>query len=215
MIKLVIFDFDGVLVDTELTTFNFYKELLPSYGIALKDSDFQFKIGRKSADFFRDVLKDKFNASFVEEITVIKRQAFQKNIKKYLKPVPGAFKLLADCQRAHLVMAIGSQNERELIEKAVDEFNIRNYFSFITSLQDIKNKKPDPEVYLLVSKNTRIEPKNAVVIEDAPIGIEAAYKGGFRSIAITTSFKREDFSKADLVIDSMTELSPRLLREFS
>ena len=68
MNKLIIFDFDGVLVYTEKSTFDFYRKLLPKYGIYLKASDFKYKIGRKSVDFFRDVLGDKFDEKLVEKM---------------------------------------------------------------------------------------------------------------------------------------------------
>lgn len=215
MLKLVIFDFDGVLVDTELTTFNFYKELLPKYNIFLKDSDFQYKIGQKSIDFFKNALGKKFDERLVQEITLVKRKAFIEDVKKYLTPIPGMFELLELCQKEGLKMAIGSQNEKELIQKALDEFRIRKYFSFTTSLQDIKNKKPDPEVYLLVTSKLGINPKDAIVIEDAPQGIEGAIKGGFKSVGVMTAFSEKELNEADLVVRDLTQLSPAILKNLN
>lgn len=212
--QLIIFDFDGVLVNTEYTTFNFYKELLPQYNIQLKEEDFKYKIGRKSIDFFKDVLKDKFNKRLVDELIGLKRNAFISDVKKYLKPLEGAFELLNDLKQENITMAIGSQNEKPLIQKALDEFNIRKYFKITTSLQDIKNKKPHPEVFYLVANKIGIDPSKTVVIEDAPVGIEAARVGGFKSIGITTSFSKDDLKSANFVIDSLTELTPEFLQNF-
>lgn len=211
MNQLIIFDFDGVLVNTKYTTFNYYRKILPKYDIHLKEEDFKYKIGRKSIDFFKDVLGHKYNQNLVDKLIKMKRQEFIKNVPKYLEPLKGAFELLENCRKANIQMAIGSQNERELIEKALDIFSIRKYFKMTTSLQDIKNKKPHPEVFLLVAKTLNISPKKTVVIEDSPLGIEAAEIGGFKSIGITTSFLRNDLIKADLIIDSMTKLAPKLL----
>lgn len=212
--KLIIFDFDGVLVNTEYTTFNFYKHLLPEYNIYLKEEDFKYKIGRKSVDFFKDVLGEKFNQKLVDELITIKRDAFIKDIKKYLIPLEGVFELLQQCDKTGLLMAVGSQNEEPLIQKAMDVFDMRKYFKVITSLQDIENKKPNPEVFLLVTNTLGIAPVDSVVIEDAPVGIQAAKKGGFKSIAITTSFARPDLADADLTIDSLTETNSDLLENF-
>ncbi len=214
MNRLIIFDFDGVLVNTEYTTFNFYRELLPSYDIFLKEADFKYKIGRKSIDFFKDVLGDKFNQALADELIAIKRDAFIKDVEKYLVPLEGAFALLEACKQAGLFMAIGSQNEKPLIQKAVDVFNIRKYFKVITSLQDIQHKKPNPEAFFLVTSSLDIPPRESVVIEDAPVGIKAAKNGGFKSIGITTSFSEKELQEANLIINSMTDLSPVLLRNF-
>lgn len=210
--QLVIFDFDGVLVNTEYTTFTFYRELLRTYDIYLTEDDFQYKIGRKSIDFFKDVLKEKFDKSLVEKFITIKRHAFIKNVKKYLQPLPGAFKLLERLYEEKIYMTIGSQNEKELLEKSVDIFNIRKYFKKIVSLQDLTYKKPNPEIFFLITRSLNISVSNAVVIEDTPIGIEAAKKAGCKCVGITTSFSEKDLRAADFVIHAMTELNPLFLR---
>src|SRR5258708_3844472 len=112
MNKLIIFDFDGVLVKTERTTFNFYKKLLPKYGFVLKETDFKYKAGRKSIDFFKDVLGDKFDQRLVDLFIEKKRKAFLKDVKRYLEPLPGVFKLLDNIEKKGIKMAIGSQNEK-------------------------------------------------------------------------------------------------------
>lgn len=214
MNQLVIFDFDGVLVDTEYTTFEYYKEKLPSYGIELKESDFVYKMGRKSIDFFRDVLGNKFDAELVDKLIKQKRQAFLADVKRYLKPVPGGFELLKKCRDEGLKLVLGSQNERELIEIAVDEYNIRQYFSAILSIQDISNKKPDPELFLLALKKAGVPAGEAVVIEDSPDGIKAANNAGIKVIGITSSFEKEKLAGADKIAESMRELTPDYLKNF-
>lgn len=213
--QLVIFDFDGVIVDTEYTTFKFYQRILPKWGIHLKESDFKYKIARKSIDFFRDVLpSNKFDETFVKKIVTLKRRAFLKNTKKYLKIIPYFLELIDACKKDSLHLAIGSQNERELIEKAVDIFNIRHYFELIVSLQDIKNKKPDPEIFLLICQKLHIPSPQTVVIEDGKEGIQAAKTGGFKTIGYTNSFTREELAQdhPDLIVDSLKDLSPQILR---
>ncbi|EFK97277.1 Haloacid dehalogenase [sediment metagenome] len=211
MNTLIIFDFDGVIVNTERTTFEFYKEILPAYGIQLTEVDFRYKAGRKSVDFFRDVLGEKFDMGLVTTLIEKKRETFLADIPKFLKPLPGIFDLLEESKRSGLKLAIGSQNEKLLIQKAVDVFKIRHYFDFMTSLQDIQKKKPDPEVFLLVSSTMGIPPHESIVIEDSPSGIEAAGRGGFASVGITTSFSRKDLGHATKVIDTLTELTPDIL----
>ncbi|OGY16303.1 MAG: hypothetical protein A2784_02230 [Candidatus Chisholmbacteria bacterium RIFCSPHIGHO2_01_FULL_48_12] len=213
--QLVIFDFDGVIVDTEYTTFKFYQKILPKWGIYLKESDFKYKIARKSIDFFRDVLPpSKFDETFVKKIITLKRQAFLKNIKKYLKIIPYSLELIDACKKKSIHLAIGSQNERELLEKVVDVFDIRHYFELIISLQDLKNKKPNPEIFLLISQKLNVPPSQAVVIEDGREGIQAAKAGGFKAIGYTNSFTKEELVQdhPDLIIESLKQLTPQILR---
>jgi len=205
-VKAIIFDFDGVLVNTEYTTFCYYKEVLPSYGFHLKESDFRFKIGRKSVDFFKDVMKERFDTNLVNKLVKRKRESFQDDIEKYLKPVPGGFEFVKTAKKEKFLTALASQNEKVLIEKAVDVFKIRKYFDVILSIQDISHKKPHPELYLKAAEKLEIAPKEGIVVEDTLEGIEAASRGGFGVICITTSFSSKDLREADLVVDSFSEI---------
>lgn len=205
-IRAIIFDFDGVLVNTEYTTFCFYKEILPSYGFYLKEKDFKYKIGRKSIDFFKDVMKDKFNSQLADKLIDMKRKAFHKNVKRYLKPVPGGFEFLKKTKEKGFMTALASQNEKILIEKAVDAFSIRKYFNTILSIQDISHKKPHPELYIKAADRLGISPSEGIVFEDTIEGIMAAKRGNFKVVCITTSFSRKDLCKADLVIDSFADI---------
>lgn len=206
--KLVIFDFDGVLVRTERTTFDFYQRILPQYGLCLTEDAFRLKVGRKSMDFLRDALGEKFSEELAKTLIEEKRLAFLADVQRYLEPMDGAFELLEQCSKANLRMVIGSQNERELLEKAADAFGIRKYFAAILSLQDLTHKKPHPEIVLLAAQHAGVPSQEAVVIEDSPHGLEAARAADSACIGITSSFPRETLMPlADAVVDSMREIT--------
>lgn len=211
---LVIFDFDGVIVETERTTFELYRELLPAYGIHLTEEDFSKKVGRKSIDFLREVMGETFADPLATSLIQKKRCMFLQDVPRYLKPLPGALSLLQACVDDAILMAIGSQNERELLERAVDVFGIRHYFRFIASLQDIRQKKPDPEIFCLVMERMGVRPSSTIVIEDSPQGIEAARSAGCTAIGITTAFPPEKLTRAHHIVHSMEELSPVILRRW-
>ena len=202
----IIFDFDGVLVHTERSTFEFYKELLPKYGFFLKDEDFKYKAGRKSVDFFRDVLGEKFDADFVSDITNQKRRAFSDDVRRYVTLIDGARETLAFCKDLGLRIGLGSQNERFFIDKVLEEFELTVFFDTTVSLQDVANKKPNPEIFLKAAKALNVSPKNSIVVEDAPEGLEAAKIGGFYAVGITTSHPKEVLHDADVILASVQEL---------
>lgn len=205
-LKLIIFDFDGVLVDTERTTFDFYRQILPAYGVELQESDFPKKVGRKSVDFLRDVLGNVVPEEQIQSLIQEKRRAFLTDIPRYLTPIPDSFAFLERCSRAGIQMAIGSQNERELLERAVDVFDLRKHFRLIVSLQDIKKKKPDPEIFLLITEKLGVDPTATLVIEDAVHGVEAARRAGCCTIALTTASPVGAFPHAHSIVASLAEL---------
>lgn len=210
-IQLIIFDFDGVIVDTERTTFDFYREILPEYGVELRESDFQKKVGRKSIDFLRDVLGNVVTDEQMQTVIQRKRMAFLEDIPRYLKPIPTSLAFLEQCAQAGIMMAIGSQNERELLERAVDVFDIRKFFHVIASLQDIQQKKPDPEIFQRIMHRLGVAPSCTLVIEDSVHGVEAARRAGCSVVAITTASPAEAFPHAHRVVESLAELAMDVL----
>lgn len=206
-IQLIIFDFDGVLVDTERTTFDFYRQILPEYGVELQESDFSKKVGRKSVDFLRDVLGTVVTEEQMQSLIQQKRRAFLEDIPRYLTLIPNSFAFLERCSHAGIPMAIGSQNERELLERAVDAFDLRKYFRLIVSLQDIRRKKPDPEIFLLIIKELGANPSATLVIEDSVHGVEAARRAGCHVVAITTASPAEAFPHAHSIVGSLADVA--------
>lgn len=211
MRRLIIFDFDGVLVETERATFAWYREALRPYGFELRDEDFALKSGQKSIDFFRAVLGDRFDQVPVDALIAGKRAAFLADIRRYVKPVPGVDALLAGCLAAGCTLAIGSQNERELLEAAVQTFGWGSTFAIVTSLQDLTHKKPHPQVFQIVLERTGIPASEAVVLEDSPHGVEAALAAGCEAVAVTTSFPAEAFQGVGLVVPSLASVTPAQL----
>jgi HAD superfamily hydrolase (TIGR01509 family) len=212
MNTLIIFDFDGVIVDTEKTTFNFYQNELERKGIIVPDSDFKYKIGRKSVDFFKDILKDKYNTELVEDLIQKKRDAFIGDIPRYVHPIVETHKLIKDCFDSGLTLVLGSQNEKQVIERTIDVFDLRKYFSLVLSIDDIQEKKPNPEIFLLAMQKMNKNSEQTVVIEDSPTGIQAAKRAGCTAIGLARAFDPAELFQADMVVHSAQELNPELLR---
>lgn len=209
MNKLIIFDLDGVIIDTEYPTFEYYRRLLPQYGWHLREADFQYKIGRKSVDFFRSVMGRRFDPELVEYLTQRKRRDFQSDVRRYVKLIPGVVSLIKACWAAGLTLAIGSQNERDMVEVVVQEFSLRTYFSIIRSLQDIRQKKPAPEIFTGIAASLGVLPQESVVLEDSPDGVAAGRAGGFKVVGVNP--RREALADVDLWVASPAELTAQQL----
>ena len=209
MIKAILFDLDGVLIETEKETFKFYQEYFKkNYNIIIKDEDFKYKTGRKSKDFFKDIFTPEQREKIdTKRITDYKRELFNTQIDKYTKKVPGGRELLQYLKEKGYLMALVSQNEPRMIKSTMDWLKIEKYFGVILSLDDISNKKPNPEIYLLAARGLKVKPDECIVIEDAYDGVTAAKNGKFVCIALRHNYMPEEtYENADKIADSLKKV---------
>jgi len=210
MTKAILFDLDGVLIETERETFEFYRTILSQHGIRLADSDFKYKAGRKSVDFWNDVLSDE-QRSFIDtdELTQLKRQAFNANPEKYVKKIHGGREVLQGLQKAKYKLALTTQNEQQMAQTAMRWLGIENVFDVVLTLNDINNKKPDPEIYLLAADRLGELPTECVVVEDSKDGILSARSAKMHCVALRHEYTpAEHLKPAHTIIDDIRELTP-------
>ncbi len=109
-------------------------------------------------------------------------------------------------------MALASSSPPEFIDIFVDRFDLRKYFSFLISGEDIKHSKPDPEIFLMCAEKLNVAPEECIVIEDAISGIEAAKRAGMGCIAIAGSHPRDELNKADFIASDLAEAKKYLTK---
>ncbi len=209
MKKAIIFDMDGVLLETEPQTFKFYQKYLQeNFKILLKDEDFKKKIGRKSIDFFNDILSDEdIKKIKIIDLVELKRKEFHNSLGSFVSAIPFGKELLKELKEKGYLLALASQNEKIMIEKSLEWLGIKDYFQIILSLQDIKNKKPDPEIYLLAMERLGVKPEESIIIEDSESGILAAKKSGAYVVALQHPYSpQEHIKKADVVVRHLSEI---------
>ncbi len=208
MLKVVIFDLDGVLIETELETFKFYQKRLKNFGIELSDEAFRYKAGRKSRDFFHDALTQEDRSRVdVEKLLSEKRELFNTEITRYAKEVPGGKKLLQWLIDNGFVLALASQNETRMINSALNWLGIKDYFEIILSLDDIENKKPHPEIYELACSRLKYSKEECLVVEDSKDGVMAAKNAGMMCVQIQHSYMpHEILNLGDVTVKSLDEI---------
>lgn len=214
MLKAVIFDLDGVLIETELETFRFYQKRLADLGVHLPEDAFRYKAGRKSKDFFNDALtEDQRQQVDVAKLLAEKRELFNISISQYAKKVPGGQELIKWLSGQGLTLALASQNEPRMINSSLDWLGVRGYFEIILSLEDIKNKKPDPEIYERARTLLGCALKECVVIEDSRDGVLAAQNAGIFCIQLSHPYMpKEIASLGDLTVNSLDEVCAAIAR---
>ncbi len=213
-VKAVLFDLDGVLIETEKETFRFYQKYLKAHhGIVLPDSAFVYKIGRKSVDFWSDVLtKEQQNSVDVKKLTFLKRQMFIEHPEKYVKKIPGVKKLLKMLKASGYKLALTTQNEKEMMDSMLGWLSIREFFDVILSLQDISQKKPNPEIYLKAASLLNVPIKKCIVVEDSFDGILAARRARMTCIALQHPYSPPGNAKhAHVIVKKLSYITKSLL----
>jgi len=115
--------------------------------------------------------------------------------------------LIKDLKSESFKLAVGSSGPPENVELLLTTLKIKKYFDIVITAAEVKKGKPEPDVFLIIAKNLKINPKNCIVVEDAPVGLEAAKRAGMMSIALTTTHKKEELLGAQLIINDLTEIT--------
>ncbi len=217
--KSVIFDMDGVLIDSFRCHFESWRRVAAEYGRIYTESQFVAGFGRTS----REVIAEQWDGeplspSTIREIDERKESLFRELIDQDFPAMDGAVELVATLSDGGFRIAVGSSGPPDNVRLAIDRLGIRGRLTAIITGGDVKIGKPDPQVFTLAAERMGVAPAQCVVVEDAPVGIEAARRGGMRSIGLASRGRTvEQLSSANLVVTSLRELSParfdRLLRE--
>jgi HAD superfamily hydrolase (TIGR01509 family) len=210
MIKAVLFDMDGVIADTEYAvaqaTIDMFKEL---YGVEVKKDDFLPFVGTGGRSYIKGVA-EKYKISFdMDKALKIREKNFAKiALSGTIKPFPGIVELIREAKSLGLKTAIATSSQKTILTVTLRSINIdKSEFNVITTVEECKNVKPDPEIFLLTAKKLGVSPKDSVVIEDSPAGIKAGKKGGFIVVGVASTFSKDKLQEADFVLGSLQELS--------
>jgi len=211
----VIFDMDGVLVDTYGAHFRSWLAMAAEAGLSFTEAEFAPTFGRTS----REIIAHFWGQGRMsdEEIAVLdqkKEAALRELITADFPAMPGAGELLRELREAGFKLAVGSSGPPENIELVLEKLGAGRLFDAIVTGMDVTRGKPDPQVFLIAAERLGIPPARCAVVEDAPAGIAAAGAAGMTSIGlVSTGRTAESLAAADVVIGSLGELSPEVLRE--
>ncbi len=203
----VIFDMDGVLADTATIHFKSRVMVANELGVKMTKKFFEETFGQQSIPIMRKLVGPNINQLDVEKFVALKEKYYRDMVKDEIKPLLGVINLIKSLKKKNSKLAIGSSGPPENIDLLLNGLNIKQYFDVIISAKDVKKGKPAPDVFLIAAKRLNIEPKNCIVIEDAPVGIEAAIRAGMKSIALTTTHNEDDLSNADLICPDLSYIN--------
>jgi beta-phosphoglucomutase len=214
----VIFDVDGVLVDSARAHFSSWRALARESGFELGEAEFATTFGQTS----RDILRRFFPAADLTEARIraldARKEALYRNLVRGRIPVmPGARELVDALRGAGFRLAVGSSGPPENVALALEGLGRPEAFDAVVTGRDVHRGKPDPEVFQIAAQRLGIAADRCAVVEDAPAGIEAARSAGMLAIALVSSGRSEEELRPagpDHVLTRLDRLDPEHLRRW-
>ncbi len=206
MIKAILFDMDGTLVDTEGIDRSIAIKMRKELGGDLTDEEENQRHGKTTKSFYEYIFQ-KRGLDFDLEKTIQKHLAlFEKELKRGVKYFQGAKELPKILKATGYKLALVSSGAKSQIEINLKHLGVRNFFDVIVSADDISESKPDPQGYLLAAKKLDVKPEECLVLEDAAVGIQAAKSAKMKVIGIQNGSK-QDLSLADSVVENLDQVT--------
>ena len=206
----VLWDMDGVIVDTGDAHFESWKKALEKHGLRCTRKFFDETFGMNNRGILSLLLKREATDEDVETIGGLKEALFRKDVQGKLEPLPGVVQWLGRFARAGFPQAVASSAPLENVEAIVRGLALEDSFQALVSGSALPGK-PDPSTFLLAAERLGMKPGECLVIEDAKVGVQAARAGGMKCVAVCTTHPASDLSGADLVVDRLSDLTPAAL----
>jgi len=210
--QAVIFDLDGVLVNTGEFHKQSWYDLAEQEGFSVTDEFFYRTFGMQNYQIIPQLVKD-ITPDELDRMSVWKEARFRELIRGRLKLLDGAKTLLANLKANQYLLAVGSSAPKVNLKFMLTETGAYDDFDTLVCGQDVKNGKPAPDTFLKAAETLQILPSRCVVVEDALQGVQAAHAAGMPAVAVTTTRTRADLWQAERIVDSLSELSTQDFNE--
>ena len=184
MLELVVFDVDGLMIDTESVWKNAFDKAGDKYGIPnLGDTLFPSLIGKRLED--EQELLDRLLPSDIQNQLINEwRQIGLGSLEREVPVKPGLYEMLDFLDAHHIKKAVATTTRRELTEERLKRVGVYDRFDYVLCGDEVTKRKPDPEIYLSVLHKMNTKAENAIVLEDSGVGVEAAYRAGIDCIQV-------------------------------
>jgi len=204
-----IFDWDGVIVDSSELHKLSWEALAEELQLSLPQDHFKRGFGKRNETIIPEILEWTKNRSLIDKWGKRKEEIYREMGKSGgINLQSGAKNFLKQAKQYGISCAVGTSTEKKNVLLAMEQHRIKDFFNLIVSSDDVIEGKPNPEVFLKASARLGHQPASCLVFEDSPHGIEAAKRGGMRSVALTTSHPAETFQqlKPDVIAATFDEL---------
>ncbi|MBU0952383.1 MAG: HAD family phosphatase [Elusimicrobia bacterium] len=204
--KAVLFDMDGVIIDSMPYHFIAWFETLKPLGVKINSFDIYSREGEHWKKTISDLLKRsklKYSKKKIEEMLPVKQRIFKKLFKRFI--FKGAEEILEHFKKNGYLLGLVTGSYANNIKNVLPK-TLYQMFDTIISAESTKNGKPYPEPYLTAAKMLSLKPKDCVVVENSTLGVLSAKNAGMFCIAITSSLPKEYLRKANITVDDLLEI---------
>jgi beta-phosphoglucomutase family hydrolase len=215
MLKAVIFDMDGVLIDSEPFHLVVNEKIFANLGINLGEEEYHGFIGTTHKDMWSTIKKRYNLPQSVPELVNMQVSGNINYIKnEKIEEIKGISDLLSKIALENIKIGIASSSPTEVIELVINKLGISNYFSAIVGGEEIKKGKPSPDIFLKAAKRLDAKPSDCTVIEDSKNGVLAAKAAGMKCVGFKNpNSGNQDLRKADLIADKYDSLNVSTLKD--
>jgi HAD superfamily hydrolase (TIGR01509 family) len=211
----VVFDWDGVVVDSAPQHEASWECLAAEEGLDLPHAHFQRGFGRRNHYIIPQVLGWTHDPGEIERLSRRKEVLYRECLHATkITPLPGVRMLLENLRSCGVTCAVGSSTERRNVEMVLELLRLNGLFAALVTAEDVTRGKPDPEVFIKAARAIQREPEHCVVIEDTEPGLQAARRAGMYALAVATTHQEADLPSADRVVADLVGVSAAELRRW-
>ena len=212
--KALIFDMDGLMIDSERLYFDAQREIGRRFNRRVEDKLLWKLMGRKPLESLKLFVHELNLPLSPEEAKDLRDELMRERMMRDLKPMPGLYHIL-DSYYGKLLLAVSTGAEQEFLDIALDKLGIRDKFYVLQSSDEIKRGKPDPEIFLVTCTKLGVDPGESIVLEDSENGVKAGKNAGSYVIAVPSDYTRtHDFSPADFIARDLFKAAQHIQEKF-
>ena len=209
MIKAVLWDLDGTLVDSAEFHWRAWRDVMAEEGSPVTHDQFVQSFGKRNDLILTGWLGADADPERMRRLSDEKEARFRALVRAHgIEPLPGVREWVARLQSEGWLQAIATSAPRLNLETMVDAMQMHPFFGATVAAEDVTHGKPDPEVFLVAASRLRADPPRSIVVEDAPIGIEAGRRAGMRTVGVSLM---HTLPAADVYVGTLPELLPDAL----
>src|SRR6266566_383849 len=205
-IQAVIWDLDGVVIDSANEHRLAWQRLAREEGVTFTDADFWSTFGKRNDDIIPQFWGS-LSAEQLKALADRKEAYFRELIRDRAVPLPGAMELMRGLHEAGFAQALASSTPIENIQLISDVLGLKRYLSVLVSGETVARGKPAPDIFLKAASELHMHPSWCVVIEDAVAGVQAAHAAGMRCIAVVGNRELQGLREAELMVKDLTEVN--------